>query len=100
MSELPAESVSLERFPCGLSSAAVVLTFLDGSRKDVDFVAGLLAVRQAADTLSLSPMIGWCVADKPPAPPTLTEWESTDEELMMMLGGGIRHRGSSPAHRL
>lgn len=65
-SPLSDKGVGLGGFPSGLSSAPVKVLFNDGSRTDVDLVAGFLAVRQNPSDLTLSPRIGWCVAEPPP----------------------------------
>ena len=65
------KGVRLGGFPSGLSSAPVRVLFEDGSRTDVDLVAGFLAVRQNPLDLTLSPLIGWCVAEPPPKKPVM-----------------------------
>jgi hypothetical protein len=50
---------ALESFPSGLSSVPVKLSFPDGSRQEVDLVAGYFAVEQTPADLSLSPVIMW-----------------------------------------
>lgn len=63
------KGVSLKSFPSGLSSARVKVSFNDGSSKNVDLVAGFLAVSQNPADLALSPLISWCVAELPPEKP-------------------------------
>lgn len=64
------KGVSTASFPSGLSSVPLKLSFRDGSSRELDLVAGYLAVEQAAD-LSLSAVISWAVTDRPPATPVL-----------------------------
>jgi hypothetical protein len=63
---LSGKGVRLGGFPSGLSSAPVKVSFNDGSCTDVDLVAGFFAVQQNPSNLTLSPLIGWCVAEPPP----------------------------------
>jgi hypothetical protein len=65
------KGVGLKSFPSGLSSARVKLTFLDGSRRDLDLVAGFFAVKQSPVDMALSPLISWCVCELPPEKPIL-----------------------------
>jgi hypothetical protein len=60
------KGVRLKGFPSGLSSAPVKVRFQDGSSTLVDLVAGFLAVQQDTSDHTLSPLIGWCVAEPPP----------------------------------
>jgi hypothetical protein len=61
----------LESFPSGLSSVPVTLSFPDGSRREVDLVAGYFAVEQNPADLSLSPVIMWAVTEPAPTTPIL-----------------------------
>jgi hypothetical protein len=63
------EGVSRKRFPSGLASVPVDLKFPDGSSNPFDLVAGFLAVEQRQSDLALSPVIGWSLAERPPAVP-------------------------------
>ena len=63
--------VGLKGFPSGLSSARVEVSFKDGSSRELDLVAGFLAVRQNPSDLALSPLINWCVAELPPSKPVM-----------------------------
>jgi hypothetical protein len=63
--------VSTESFPSGLCSVPVKLTMTDGPVRNLDFVAGFFAVEQARDTRSLSPVVSWSVAERPPREPVL-----------------------------
>jgi hypothetical protein len=65
------KGVGLRGFPSGLSSAPVKVSLKDGSSINVDLVAGFLAVRQNSSDLTLSPLIGWCIAEPPPKRPVL-----------------------------
>lgn len=56
-------------FPSGLSSVPIKVWFKDGSKSDLDLVAGFFAVKQTASDLALSPVISWCVAEPPPKTP-------------------------------
>jgi hypothetical protein len=68
---LVTQGVGLKSFPSGLSSARVTVSFEDGSFKDVDLVAGFLAVSQNPSGLTLSPLISWCVTELPPEKPVV-----------------------------
>ena len=70
-SPLIGKGVRLGGFPSGLSSAPVKVSFNDGSGTGVDLVAGFLAVQQNPSDLTLSPLIGWCVAEPPPKTPVM-----------------------------
>jgi hypothetical protein len=63
------QGVSLASFPSGLSSVPVKVEFKDSSSCDVDLVAGFFAVKQNPSELTLSPVIGWSVAEPPPKTP-------------------------------
>jgi hypothetical protein len=65
------KGVSGKSFPSGLASVPVRLSFQDGSSKAVDLVAGFLAIEQDPGDLALSPVIGWSIAERPPAKPVL-----------------------------
>jgi hypothetical protein len=65
----PDAGVQKKRLPCGLSSVPLSLEFMDGSRSNVDLVAGFFAVEQAASDFSLAPVIGWSVAEPAPKEP-------------------------------
>lgn len=54
--------VGLRGFPSGLCSVPVKVSRDEMSTR-LDFVAGFLAVDQDLSDLTLSPMIGWCVAE-------------------------------------
>jgi hypothetical protein len=60
------KGVRLGSFPSGLSSAPVRVEFKDRPGCELDLVAGFLAVRQNPSDNSVSPVIGWCVAEPPP----------------------------------
>jgi Domain of unknown function (DUF4419) len=62
--------IDTRTFPSGLCSVPVPFLLPNGSTRNVDPVAGYLAVEQAPD-LSLSPIIGWAVTEPPPAAPVL-----------------------------
>jgi hypothetical protein len=70
-SALSGKGVRRRGFPSGLSSTPVRVSFKDGSRTDVDLVAGCFAVQQNPSDLALSPVIGWCVAEPPPKTPVV-----------------------------
>jgi len=72
-SPLAGKGVSVASFPSGLASARVELTLADGSRADVDLVAGFFGVEQKRADASLAPVIGWCVAELPPENPIVLE---------------------------
>jgi len=59
-------AVSLKSFPSGLSSVPIGLSLPDQSFLELDLVAGFFAVEQDAESLALSPAIGWCVAEHAP----------------------------------
>jgi len=63
--------VGLTGFPSGLSSARIKVSLNDGSRQELDLVAGFLAVQQELSDLALAPHIGWCVAELPPQNPVM-----------------------------
>ena len=63
--------VGLKGFPSGLSSARLKVSLNDGSRQELDLVAGFLAVQQDLSDLALAPHISWCVAELPPQEPVL-----------------------------
>jgi Domain of unknown function (DUF4419) len=63
--------VTTSQFPSGLSRARVTLRFPDDARTEVDLLGGFMAVKQDAEDLSLSPAIGWCVAERPPEKPVV-----------------------------
>ena len=65
------KGVASRSFPSGLASVPVRVSFPDGSRRELDLVGGYLAVEQAADDLSLSPLISWALTARPPATPVL-----------------------------
>jgi hypothetical protein len=71
-SPLSSKGVPPKGFPSGLSSAPVTVQLKDGSRCDVDLVAGFFAVKQNLSDLALSPVIGWSVAEKAPKTPVRT----------------------------
>jgi hypothetical protein len=64
----PQKGVGLNSFPSGLSSAQVTVSFRDGSQKEVDLVAGYLAVVQNSLDLTLSPFISWCAVESSKMP--------------------------------
>jgi Domain of unknown function (DUF4419) len=63
------KGVSPASFPSGLSSVPIKVSFTRGSACDVDLVAGFFAVEQSQSDLTLSPVIGWSVAEPPPKTP-------------------------------
>jgi len=65
------KGVRLRGFPSSLSSTPLKVLFQDGSYANVDLVAGFLAVQQNQLDLTLSPLIGWCVAEQPPKTPVM-----------------------------
>jgi hypothetical protein len=67
----PDSGVVTSQFPRGLSSARVTLTLPDDVRTEVDLLGGFMAVKQDPENLSLSPVIGWCVAELPPEKPVM-----------------------------
>jgi hypothetical protein len=58
--------VSMRSFPSGISSVPLRVSFPDGSGKDMNLIAGFLAVQQKPSDLTLSPLISWCVTEPPP----------------------------------
>jgi hypothetical protein len=58
-------------FPCGLASVPVTLANWPDGREEADFVAGFVGVEQDVSDFSLSPVIGWCVAEKAPKEPVV-----------------------------
>jgi uncharacterized protein DUF4419 len=65
------KGVSPKSFPSGLSSVPVTVSFPDAPTKDLDLVAGFLAVEQDPADLALSPVISWSVTERAPAVPVL-----------------------------
>jgi len=61
----------IDSFPFGLASVPVKLLLRNEAKGSFDLVGGFLAVEQDAKSLSLSPLIGWCVAERAPASPVL-----------------------------
>lgn len=64
-----AAGVGMRSFPSGLASAPVKLVRWPDGRLEADFVGGFLGVEQDSKDLALSPMIGWCMAEKAPSRP-------------------------------
>ena len=60
--------VAPSSFPNGLSSVPIQLE-VRGRRHALDLVAGFLSVKQDLPELTISPVVGWCVAEPPPATP-------------------------------
>jgi hypothetical protein len=67
----PDSGVATSQFPSGLSSARVTLKFPGDTQTEVDLLGGFMAIKQDSEDLSLSPMIGWCVAELPPEKPVV-----------------------------
>ena len=65
------QGVATGAFPSGLSSVPIKLSFPDGSKRELDLVAGYFGVEQAAEDLSLSAAIGWSVTERAPATPVM-----------------------------
>jgi len=63
--------VSTSSFPSGLSSVPIQVSFPNGSKRELDLVAGFLAVEQDPGDLSLTPVISWAVTDRVPERPVL-----------------------------
>jgi len=61
----------IDSFPFGLASVPVKLLLRNEAKGSFDLVGGFLAVEQDAKSLSLSPLIGWCVTEQAPATPVL-----------------------------
>jgi len=61
----------IDSFPFGLASVPVKLLLRNEAKGSFDLVGGFLAVEQNAKSLSLSPLIGWSVAERAPATPVL-----------------------------
>ena len=61
--------INRKLFPSGVSSARLAVTLPDKTEKQVDLMGGFMAVKQDETDLSLSPVIGWCVAELPPEKP-------------------------------
>ena len=78
-----ARGVSQKSFPTGLSSAPVGVRLPDDSKNGFDLLGGFLGVTQNQQDLSLSPMIGWAVAEPvvKPAPSA----KITPEQLNLSL---------------
>lgn len=70
-SPLANKGVRLASFPSGLSSVPMKVRMPNGSDIDLDLVAGFLGVRQHPSDLTLSPFIGWSVAEPPPTTPVI-----------------------------
>jgi hypothetical protein len=70
-SPLAGKGVRLASFPSGLSSVPVNVQLPNASNINLDLVAGFLGVRQHRSDLTLSPVIGWSVAEPPPTRPVL-----------------------------
>jgi hypothetical protein len=62
--------VYVRTFPCGLSSVPVKVTKFPGTEA-IDLVGGFLAVEQHPKTLSLFPVISWCMTAPKPASPVM-----------------------------
>lgn len=62
-----AGGVSEDKFPSGLASVPVKLTFPDDSAQDIDLVAGFFGVEQDSRDLALTPVISWAVAERTPS---------------------------------
>ena len=61
---IPLENgVSPNDLPSGHSDVPVKISFPDGSGKEMRFMAGFFAIRQASSDLSISPVIEWCFAE-------------------------------------
>jgi hypothetical protein len=58
--------VSGTSFPSGLASVPLCLRSANGSTKEVDIVAGFLAVEEDSTDLALSPVISWAIAERAP----------------------------------
>jgi hypothetical protein len=67
------KGVAEGNFPSGLASVPIKLNFLKGSSKELDLVAGFLAVEQNKEDLALSPVISWCVTERAPTTPILID---------------------------
>ena len=61
--------ISFNKFPSGLSSVPVKLSFSNGTSRDLDLVAGFLTVEQSPLDLSVCPVISWSVAQRAPVRP-------------------------------
>ncbi len=61
--------VSTDSFPSGLASVPVKVSFPDGTRNEVDLVAGFFGVEQNPDDLALAPFISWSVTERAPSTP-------------------------------
>ena len=64
--------VSPDGFPSGRSSVPILVTSVSGSERNLDLVAGFFGVAQSSD-LTLSPVISWAVAERPPATPVMVD---------------------------
>jgi hypothetical protein len=58
------KGVRQNSFPSGLTSVPVNVAFANGTKMDLDLVAGFLGVEQDEADLSLSPVISWAVAPR------------------------------------
>ncbi len=61
------------RFPCGLSSVPVKLSFpfKEHPGLELDLVAGFFGIEQDAVNLALSPLVSWSVTERAPEKPVL-----------------------------
>jgi len=80
--------VAAGAIPKGLCSVDVelVLTADDDTKlatHELQLVAGLCGVEQSDDDASVTPTIGWCLADRPPA-----EAASDERRRRAILAGG------------
>ena len=65
------KGVATGSFPSGLSSVPIKLSFPDGSKRELDLVAGYFGVEQSAKDFSLSAAIGWSITERAPATPVM-----------------------------
>ena len=61
--------VGTKSFPSGVSSALLKVSVNSLKAENLDLVAGFVGVCQNRFDLSLSPLIRWCVAERPPEQP-------------------------------
>jgi hypothetical protein len=63
------DGIPTNGFPSGLTSVPVKVELPNGAKRECAFVAGFFGVEQNPSDLSLSPLIGWSVAEPAPTTP-------------------------------
>ena len=65
------KGISRTRFPSGLASVPITITFPDRPDAKLDLVAGFFGVAQDPSDMTLTPLISWSVTESAPAEPIL-----------------------------